>query len=180
MALNLVSLDAGVREAMVGEFERDRAARAIFLSPRLTATGRKDYPGLLRDALASGDDDALAHALGQAKRLETHETQTKDKGGAVTKHLPSNAASLIAEGDFNRFYIRGLCVRAIAAGIAEVEVYRAKEVSEPRPESEALIGRHFAPVDLLDDLRTHTGDRQSALGVPGGPNSGISVRFPTP
>ncbi len=178
MALNLVSLDPGVREAMVAEFKRDRAAGAIFLSPRLTAARRQDYPGLLRDALASSDDGSLAHALGQVKRLETHETQTKDKGGSVTKHLPANAASLIAEGDFNRFYIRGLCVRAIAAGVAEVEVYRAKEVSEPRPESEALIGRRFAPADLLDDLRAYTGDQQPALGVPGGPNSGISVRLP--
>lgn len=177
MALNLVSLDAGVREAMVGEFERDRAAGIIFLSPRLTATGRKDYPGLLREALVSGDDDALAHALSQARRLENHETQIKNEGEAVTKNVPSTAASLIAEGDFNRFYIRGLCVRAIKAGIAEVEVYRAKEVSEPRAESEVLIGRRFVPADLLRDLRTHMGDQQPVLGVPGGPNSGISVRF---
>ena len=178
MALNLVSLDAGVREAMIGEYERDHAAGTIFLSPRLTPTGQKDYPGLLREALTSGDDDSLASVIKDGRRLKVTEGYTNRQRLADTRQVPPTAADQIAEGDFNSYYIRGLCVRAIKLGITQVEVYRAKAVHEPRPESEALIGKLVAPKELLDDLRAHTGDQQPTLGVPGGPNSGISVRFP--
>jgi hypothetical protein len=111
-------------------------------------------------------------------RLKTTEDYTNRQGLADTRHISPTAADQIAEGDFNRYYIRGLCVRAIERGVAQVEVYRAKAVHEPRPESEALIGKRFAPAELLTDLRTHMGDLHSVLGVPGGPNSGISVRVP--
>lgn len=178
MALNLVSLDASVREAMIGEYERDHAAGSIFLSPRLTPIGQKEYPGLLREALARGDDDSLAGMIKDGRRLKATEDYTNRQGLADTRHISATAADQIAEGDFNRYYIRGLCVRAIELGLAQVEVYRAKAVQEPRPESEALIGKRFTPKELLDDLRTHLGDQQPALGVPGGPNSGISVKFP--
>jgi len=37
-----------------------------------------------------------------------------------------NAHEMLAEGEFNRFYIRALCARAIEDGLPEVTVYRAK------------------------------------------------------
>jgi hypothetical protein len=43
--------------------------------------------------------------------------------------VPVTAADTLAEGEFNRFYLRGLCRRASAANMAEIEVYRAKEVA---------------------------------------------------
>jgi hypothetical protein len=46
---------------------------------------------------------------------------------------------MLAEGEFNRFYIRALCVRAIEDGLPEVIVYRAKEVQSARPESARMI-----------------------------------------
>jgi hypothetical protein len=57
-------------------------------------------------------------------------------------------------------------------------VYRAKPVRNPRPESEAMIESTLAADDLLTDLRSHTGDEMPTLGVPSGPNSGLSVRLP--
>jgi hypothetical protein len=101
----------------------------------------------------------------------------KPTGGYTTAKVPINAPDMMAEGEFNRFYARGLCLRAIAEGIPTVTVYRAKEVNNPRPESEALIGTHVSAEQLLQDLRQHTGT-DTDLGLPGGPNSGLSVRLP--
>jgi hypothetical protein len=55
------------------------------------------------------------------------------------------------------------------------EVYRGKDVQNPRPESQALIGRRLPAQSLLDDLRTAQGV-EPALGLPPGPNSGLTVR----
>ncbi|MGH2523912.1 MAG: hypothetical protein ACRDH2_15510, partial [Anaerolineales bacterium] len=59
----------------------------------------------------------------------------------------------------------------------ELVVYRAKPVTQARPESETLVETVISPVALLEDLRAHPGEK-SELGVPGGPNSGLSVRLP--
>jgi hypothetical protein len=84
----------------------------------------------------------------------------------------------LAESEFNRYYIRALARRAIEDGIQELVVYRAKPVQNPRPESEARVETAIPPQDLLDDLRAHLGDERPTLGVPSGPNSGLSVRLP--
>jgi hypothetical protein len=57
-----------------------------------------------------------------------------------------------------------------------VFVYRAKEVVNPRAESVALIGKSLPAKQLLDDLRTNIGT-DTALGLPPGPNSGLSVKL---
>ena len=83
----------------------------------------------------------------------------------------------MGEGEFNRYYCRGLCRRAIEEGVAQLQVYRAKAVAEPRPASQAKIGALVDPAAILDDLRRTQGV-EPALGLPPGPNSGLTLRFP--
>jgi hypothetical protein len=91
--------------------------------------------------------------------------------------VPATAPETLAEGEFNRFYIRGLCVRALAEGITELVIYRAKQVENPRSESTAKIGLKISAQALLTDLRANPGV-DTALGLPPGPNSGLSVKLP--
>ena len=52
----------------------------------------------------------------------------------------------------------------------------------PRPESEAMIGAHVPADDLLESLRSRPvvgREATDGLGVPGGPNSGLTCRLPT-
>jgi hypothetical protein len=85
----------------------------------------------------------------------------------------------LAEGEFNRFYARGLCARALSEGISEVIVYRGKRVMQPRQESEAMIGKRISAKDLLEDLRkSESKGVEPALGIPSGPNSGITICLP--
>ena len=92
--------------------------------------------------------------------------------------VPSDAHTTLAEGEFNRFYLRAICLKALEIG-AEIEVYRAKSVRNPRPESEAMIGKRLDPNELLQDLRENIGV-DTALGLPQGPNSGLSGKIKGP
>jgi len=94
----------------------------------------------------------------------------------TTAKIPVTAPDTLAEGEFNRFYARGLCARAIDNGIKEVVVYRGKEVQQPRAESQAMIGKKIDATVLLEDLRNSPGV-EPALGLPPGPNSGLTVHL---
>ncbi len=80
----------------------------------------------------------------------------------------------MAEGQFNRYYILGLCRRAIACDANEVVVYRAKPVADPRPESEALVGERLNAAQLMEELRPVKESLGHKLLKP---NSGLSVHL---
>lgn len=178
MTLYLVNLDEQTRQLMLDEVEYDVARNQLHISPFLSGQGQRDYPNLLREAITRGDETTLTEALQKQRRIDRTLTRRDPRGGYAIVSSPQTAAATLAESEFNRYYIRALCLRAIAAGIPELIVYRAKPVNKPRPESESLVETTIDPVALLGDLRQHTGDELPELGVPAGPNSGISVRLP--
>lgn len=177
MGLTYRNLDERTRTLMLAEIEKDAIANTLFLSDNLSPQGRNSYPNLLRNAARIGNDVTLAVEI--KSRLNTHEKPRQLKSGGFSKPpvMRSNAHEMLAEGEFNRFYIRAICLRAIQDGIAQVIVYRAKQVEHERPESVAKIGQAVSVQALLDDLRAHPGV-DTALGLPPGPNSGLSVHLP--
>lgn len=177
MALYLEHLDERTRRLMLEELQYDLEHNQLYVSPYLSGQGVHDYPNLLRQALESGDDESLAEALRKLRRTERATERRKPTGGFNTVSVPENAPQTIAESEFNRYYIRAVARRALEDRIPHLVIYRAKRVSQPRPESEALIETTIDPAALLEDLRTHPGERP-ALGVPAGPGSGLSVRLP--
>jgi hypothetical protein len=176
MAMNLQSLDEETRKYMAQEIELDMQQDRLYRSPRLSSQGANEYPELLRIASGSGNDSSFAEALGMPGRLNATETRNT-KTGVISAKVPVTAPQTLAEGEFNRFYSRGLCLRAIAAGIPSVQVYRAKQVENARSASEALIGQMLEAESLLEDLRNNIGT-DTAFGLPPGPNSGLSIRLP--
>lgn len=176
--MNLINLDPVTRRYMLAEIDRDIAAGTLYVSNRLSDEGVRDYPGLLREAAQTGTPEALADEL-RAGRLLDYEMAVSSRGKPFARRVPVTAPETLAEGEFNRYYIRGVCARALADRTSTVRVYRAKDVLSPRPESEARIGVHLDPAALLDDLRVHNsaGSIDTALGVPAGPNSGLSVQL---
>jgi hypothetical protein len=178
MALYFENLDDRTRQLMLEEMEYDIAHNQLHISPFLSGQGQRDYTNLLREAIQSGNDQTLAENLRAHRRLIKTLPRRKPKGGYAIAGTPENAAEILAESEFNRYYIRALARRALEDGIAELVVYRAKAVNTPRPESEARVETTIPPADLLEDLRAHPGDEPPTLGVPSGPNSGLSVRLP--
>lgn len=177
MGLEYRNLDERTRTAMSAEIERDIAGNVLYLSDNLSPQGRVEYPDFLRNAAKRGNDVTLASAI--HRRLNSHEKPRKLATGGYSKPpvMRNNAHEMLAEGEFNRFYIRAVCLRAMEDGIAGVTVYRAKDVQHPRSESERKIGQTVAVEELLHDLRSSSGV-DTALGLPPGPNSGLSVHLP--
>jgi hypothetical protein len=176
--LHLLHLDERTRRLMLDEIDRDVNQGTLYISPRLSNTGQQNYLTLLKQAVIEHDDAWLADELRSHKRMRDTEQKKKPKGGYSVARVPATAAETLAEGEFNRYYARAVCRRALEDGIPEVVVYRAKGAAQPSGESEEEVGPRLDPARLLDDLRTHPGV-ETALGLPRGPNSGLSVRLPS-
>lgn len=177
MALRYENLDDQTRQFMLREVDADIAQRRLYTSQRLNLEGLRHYDALLREAIEAYDDAWLAHELRHRGYIKTHEKRRKPGGGTIMAKVPVTAPETLAEGEFNRFYARGLCLRALKEGISEVEVYRGKPVKQPRAESVSMLGKRILAAALLEDLRQSPGV-EPALGLPPGPNSGLTVRLP--
>lgn len=175
--MDFKDLNTAVRAEMRSEIESDIANGRLYLSPRLSQRGLTDYPSLLLEAADHGTPASLAAELRQCGRLRSSEMSHSKTGRPIEKKVPSNASETLAEGEFNRYYCRGACLVAISQD-GEVEVDRVKAVNSPRAESQAMLSRRerFDPAQLLQDLRSNVGV-DTALGLPPGPNSGLSVKI---
>ena len=174
MLLSYNDLDSETRRHMLEEVERDIENGKLYVSPRLSQAGQRDYPGLLKAAVENHDDEWLANEIAQHQRLNST-VPRKDKFGFVKQtKMPSNAPVMLAAGEFNTFYIRAICLRAIEEN-RSIVVYRGRHSSNPRPESEASIGERPNPRELLEALRLPPEQRPS--GVIPEPNSGLTVKL---
>jgi hypothetical protein len=165
------NLDDITRHYMLMEVEQAIKTSQLHTSRRFTAQGGKQYPNLLREAVRMGNEDSLTTALEQHQCFAEQEPY-----GAGTRRVPAKAARTFAEGEFNAFYMRGVCHRAIQDG-CQVEVYRAKEVTSARPSSVLIEGQQHDPKRALLLLRHSPSGQHRGPGIPAGSNSGLSLRL---
>ncbi len=169
------NLDSRTRDFMRRELDMDVVAGRLHRSERLTTVGWQLFPDLLKEAVCFRDDTWLTRALQDFGVMNSQEYRRAPSGVVTLAKVPSNASQVLAEGEFNRFYARGLCARAVADEVSQVEVYRGRTSSTPRPESVALEGKRFLAAVLLEDLRRHIGV-EPALKL-ATVNSGLTVRL---
>lgn len=177
MPLQYENLDPTTRRHAIDELDGDLAAGTFRPSERVRPTSLEEYQRLLRDAIRYYDDRWLEERV--EGMLVDFEVRRTPSGGETTAKLPEGAARMLAEGEFNRYYMRGLCRRAIEEQRGVVEVYRARLSMEPRPESAALEGRRLPADAVLAHLRGQAtdGDTPGDAAPLGQPNSGLSVRL---
>jgi hypothetical protein len=174
MPLKYYDLDPVTRRHALAELDSDIASGAFHASDRLRPTAVEEYQALLYDALRYYDDLWLEqHATDLIVDFEPRQTRS---GGQTTAKVPEMADRMLAEGDFNRYYMRGVALRAIEEGRHVVEVYRARLSLEPRPESAELEGTRLAAHDVLDYLRGRRSDDPNTTRL-ARPNSGLSIRL---
>lgn len=173
MPLQYQNLDPTTRRHAIAELDADLESGAFHASDRLRPTDVAEYQRLLRESLRYYDDLWLEQHVPDL--LVDFETRHTKSGGQTTAKLPEMASRMLAEGDFNRYYMRGVALRAMQED-RELEVYRARLSLEPRPESAEVEGQRVAPRELLDYLRGVTSVAPDAARL-GRPNSGLSVRL---
>ncbi len=173
MALTLLNLNDVIRKLMLHEVEYDAQRGKTYLSPRLNRTGQITYLAKLKHAIASQDAAWLARQLhGYFDSMEL----MRSKKGTVSSDVPQNADEIIAESEFNRFYMRALCLFAIEKEIKHLVICRANHVNNTKPASKVKVGSSIDPQKLLLDLREHAG-RKTRFGL-GEPSSSLSTRLP--
>ena len=171
---NLVNLD-DVRKEMVNEIQSDIENGRLYISERLTSEGKRQYPNILLESAIQKDVEGFIQMLG-IHFFNSHYPRKNSKGGYTNVTMPEDANRTLCEGEFNRFYIRGLCLKAISLGHTTVTAYRARPSKNPRPESVAIENKEFDANKLLSDLRNNPGVN-TAFGLPPGPNSGMSAKL---
>lgn len=175
MGLNYVSLDPRTRRFMRAESDLGNH----YVSPRLTPQGLAAWVPLLNAAAEAHTDVWLGDQLRVGAYMKNEEPYTRNGQQFWRRINVPFACEQLAEGEFNRYYLRGLCCRALEDGISSLLVYRGKEVRQPRPESEAKIGTFIDAQRLLETLRANDFvSIETALAVPGGPSSGLTARLP--
>ena len=174
MPLTYDSLDPTTRRFALEELDWDEEHDRAWVSDRVQPTARAEYLTRLRDSLRYYDDLWLEEHIDDL--LVDFETRRTKGGGQATVRMPTSAARMLAEGDFNHYYMRAVCARAVAEGRQVVEVYRARLSLEPRETSSALEGTRIPAEELLSELRGLTRETLATARL-GKPNSGLSVRL---
>jgi hypothetical protein len=176
MPLNLENLEPSTRRYMLEEFEDDLAAGTLYRSPQLSEAGAAHYEEMLRTNLATGTDETFAQALSAFDAvLPPGRWQHSKEVGADNATLA--ATVLLAEREFHRFYLRGLCRRALDEGIQTLVIYRARPADPGRAPADGMVGVRIAVHSLLEDLRG-TFRSLPPHGLPPCRDPGLSVRLP--
>ncbi|HJU90994.1 MAG TPA: hypothetical protein VJ672_16535 [Gemmatimonadaceae bacterium] len=174
MPLQYENLDPVTRRHAVAELDEDLSTGNFHVSDRIRPTAIHEYQRLFRDALRYYDDLWLEERASDL--LVDFENRRTKGGGQTTAKLPQMAARMLAEADFNRYYMRGVARRAVEEGREVVEVYRARLSLDPRPESSELEGRRIPAQEVLDQFRGTGSGSENWIPI-GRPNSGLSVRL---
>ena len=152
---NFLNLNEGIRRLMLSEVQHDNARRKFFFSPRFNANGRKIYMDALKAALTSGSEETLQAALEDGENFNMWEAQGKK--------VSNNIAANFAQSEFNHYYVRAICAKAIELKKPTVEVYRAYPTASKKHKSDLKIGIHIKPERLLEDMRKNVGSPSTVL-----------------
>jgi hypothetical protein len=108
MGLAYANLDQTTRQYMLEEIAYDVGNADVYEGRRLTDRGRAQWLPILNQACSLHDDDWLAAQQKIQGLIKTMEIRHV-RGKVIEATVPITAAETLAEGEFNRFYIRGVC-----------------------------------------------------------------------
>lgn len=180
MGLNYLQLNEAVRRFMLQEYEQG----GHYISTRLNEAGRARWIGMLKDALQYHTDVWLERELLRRNCFIATEYVKSTLGKTVTRAVNrEQIAKALAEGEFNRFYIRALCLAAKSRNITHLIVTSGRVIPNAPIEARQPVGKAIAVDTLLETLRNHGCKHiDAALGAPDGLASPacLSARLPGP
>lgn len=177
MSLNYTQLTETTRRFMMQEFDQG----GHYISPRLNETGRLRWIGLLKDALQYHTDVWLERELIRRTCLTATEYLRSNTGKTITRAVNrEQIAKILAEGEYNRFYLRGLCLAAQARGCSHLIVTQGRLIPTMPDAVKKVIGKAVEAPALLEILRNNSYKAiDTALGASEGANmAALSARLP--
>lgn len=172
------SLDPDVRRHMVAEINQDIENGRVHLSDLLTDAGREAWPNLLWEAAESHNDGWLAAQLRRHSYVtggnEPAAAAPRGKGNQGGKPA-DDPGTILAECEFNRLYIRGVCADVLAKGKQDVEICKGLPAGTLSSEASCRVGKKVPARKLLNSIRNNP-DVESSLGAPSGTVSGLTVK----
>jgi hypothetical protein len=144
-----------IRPLMLAELLWSLEHQKLYYSKQFAAHVHDEYPRILMDALTSGTPDTLDEALNQP--------------GIFRPNTPRRSAQSFIWDEFNKFYMRALCLWVIMHPGHEVVVVRGRVSEHHRGSSDAQLGRKEDPKKFLEVLR------ETPEINPFGANSGLTL-----
>jgi len=176
---NFEELDDMTREWMLVEFRAEEASGNPYRSRVLSSTGLAVFPQAMEDALQSGNEETLAHALSNPEYWQPTEIRVRRGKGYEARVTPVKAAERLAITEFNTWYVRGLARRLMEEGEQKCEVYRAAPAWEPRGECLEHEGAIYPVKDIYEGHRARywpPPGNPEALSIPVGPYCHHTIR----
>jgi hypothetical protein len=160
VALRYDSLDADVRKQMIAELTQDIDNARVYLSDQLNDEGRNAWPNLLWEAAESHNDNWLSAQIRRHNYVEAGEARGGGKGKPA-----ADPATMLAQSEFNRLYVRGVCADALAKGKSDVDVYLGQANADISANAQAKVGKRLPARKLLNAARNAT-DAETPFGLP--------------
>lgn len=183
MGMHFEELDETTRRYMLREFEAEQSAQP-YVPKSLSVDGIARFPDLMRDAIASGNEETLCAALSNPALFNPQESYRTKDGQIRERRVNLNqAAGRLSLTEFNTWYVRGLACRLRDDGESECEVYRGAEPKWAPATCSEHEGKVCSVQDILDGHRAcywpEPGDPES-FSIPAGPGCHHTIRRLTP
>ena len=179
MAMNYEELDDRTRKYMLSEFENEQASDMSYQSKALSRVGLTVFPGLLREAITSGNELLLAYALDRGELWESEEQYIRNGAVHSRRRNVSQSATRLALTEFSTWYVRGLAKRLLDEGITVCQVYRGEQPKWEPGECSEHEGRIVSVREIYDNHRVRywpePGNR-AAFSIPFGPGCHHVIR----
>jgi len=171
MKYNFLDLNKEIRNLMKEEVILDLDKGILSKSTRFSDEGNSRYSDILLKNIGNGDEETLGSEL--VGLFNPKEISHDKKGDRIEKNIPLDANETLANTEFNRFYMRSLCVFALKNN-KNLEIYRAKESLNHRVESDSLLG---SKIENIKEALTTLRDDKKYYNFIAKPNSGLSLKL---
>ena len=159
---------------MVNEVDYDLSVGSLSFIETFIELTQEKYASILKYEFKFGDEVSLGNHFNHEKIFREYYTNRFRKNGEPYK-VRSDMHISHSEDEFNRYYIRALCRKKLEWNGINVEIYRAKDSENHRPESDRRIGLLINAQNLLIDLRENVGN-ETKYEIPEY-RSGLSVKL---
>ena len=179
MAMKFEELDDITRRYMLNEFEDEQGGVNPYKSKALSEKGLEVFPDLLREAIKSGNEETLTHAISNNSYWKPTETYERD-GIIRSRNVNIRQASeRLGHTEFNTWYVHGLAKRLMEEGVSKCQVYRGAMPKWEPGECSVHEGKIYDVKEIYDGHRVRywpETKQSQAMSIPYGPGCHHTIR----